>query len=263
MDPIVFDRVTFRYDPDGPPALDHVTARLEPGSTVFLLGNSGGGKSTFLKLAAGLLVPDEGAVRIGTLDTGRASKPQLIAYHRRSAFVFQDAGLVSNLSLYDNLALPLRYHTHLSEQDIADRILPLIRQLGLEADRHHLPSQLSRGERKLAALARAVITDPDVLFVDDPLAGLDYLAAERVRNILTRLSCEGKTLIVTDQSLSLGRRIASRILVLVQGQLVFDDTPARLTNADHPFVRTLLQDHGPHPQDTPTHPHHGAQPHGL
>lgn len=240
MESILFDNVRFRYDIRDKYILDGVSGRILPGTVTFLLGNSGGGKSTFLKLAAGLLQPESGTVLFGSLDTLKASKPQLIEFHRQSAFSFQDSGLIYNINLFENLALPLRYHTGATDRELAERIDPVLAEFGLDDDRAHFPGQMSRSERKLAGIARCVIMDPELFFFDEPLAGLDYVATDRVKKILNRLAAAQKTLVITEQSLSLGMKIADRFFVLVDGKLVCDGDIDCLKASNDPFIRRLL-----------------------
>jgi len=240
MDILTFKDVFFSYELNAEPILKKVNANVKENTTAFIIGNSGGGKSTFLRLAAGLIVPDSGEVIICGINTRYASKPQLMEFHKRSAFVFQDSGLVSNLVLYDNLALPLRYHTRLTETQIKNKIDPVIEELGLTEHYNRLPGQMSRSERKLAGIARSVIVDPEIFFFDEPLAGLDYVAADKVKKIISRLAGT-KTIIVTEQSLSFGMKIADLFICLVDGEIVYSGSPDGIQLSEHPFLKRLLE----------------------
>jgi ABC-type transporter Mla maintaining outer membrane lipid asymmetry ATPase subunit MlaF len=239
MDRIVFENVSFAYEGQET-ILEAVNTVIEPNSSVVILGNSGGGKSTFLKLAAGLIVPSAGSVLLEGRRTQQASKEQLIAFHKRSAVIFQDSGLLSNMTLYDNLALPLRYHTDSSEEEIRARIDRILDEMTLAQDKAHFPSELSRGERKLAGISRGMIIAPEYLFYDEPLQGLDYTAADRVKKVIIRQSQEKRTIVIVEQSLSFAMKIADKVLVFVDGRLVFDDCPDCLNASPHPFIQRLV-----------------------
>ena len=239
MDRIVFEGVSFGYDGQET-ILDNVSAVIEPNSAVVILGNSGGGKSTFLKLAAGLIVPTTGSVTLEGMKTHRAAKEQLIEFHKRSAIVFQDSGLLSNLTLYDNLALPLRYHSSLGEEEIRKRVEATLAEMNLTKDSTHFPSQLSRGERKLASVCRGMIIAPEYVFYDEPLQGLDYAAADRVKKVITRQAMEKKTILIVEQSLSFAMKVADKVMVLVDGHIVHDGPVQGLYSNDNPFVKRLV-----------------------
>jgi len=239
MDRIVFEDVSFSYEGQET-ILDCVSTVIEPNMSVVILGNSGGGKSTFLKLAAGLIVPVKGSVTLEGMKTHRASKEQLIEFHKRSAIVFQDSGLLSNLTLYDNLALPLRYHLNAGEAEIKTRVDRILEDMNLSKDKSHFPSQLSRGERKLAGICRGMIIAPEYLFYDEPLQGLDYAAADRVKKVIVRQAMEKRTLLIVEQSLSFAMKVADKVLVFVDGRKVYDGPVSGLYASEDPFIQRLV-----------------------
>jgi ABC-type transporter Mla maintaining outer membrane lipid asymmetry ATPase subunit MlaF len=237
---IIFNDVTFRFENSPDPILDHINATAMEGETTYVFGNSGGGKSTFLKLAAGLLQPASGSVLCGDLDVGRASKPQLIAYHRKTAFIFQDSGLLNNMNVYDNLALPLRYDQDVEEKDVKLKVRSVLDEMGILKDEWHFPGEMSRSERKLANVGRAIIINPEILFYDEPLEGLDYIGEEKVKKIILRQKLEGRTILMVSQDLRFAMQVADRIIVLFDGAVVFEGPPAGLFKNEHFFIKQLL-----------------------
>jgi phospholipid/cholesterol/gamma-HCH transport system ATP-binding protein len=238
---ICFQNVSFNYDGSKDYILEDVTVSIEPGQTVFIYGNSGGGKSTFLRLASGLITPVEGEVFINGTSTGKAGKPKLMELHQMSAYVFQDSGLINNMTMYDNLALPLRYHTDLSEGEIAENVTSILKDLGLSKDTFHFPNEMSRGERKLGSVGRTLVASPGIIYYDEPLEGLDYQTARKVREIIRRQKQEKKTLIIIEQDLEFALKIADKIIILYDGKLLFEGTPGDLNQSDKPFIKDLLK----------------------
>lgn len=220
---------------------DRVALDVLPGEILGIVGGSGSGKSVLLKTLVGLHRPDAGEVRIQgqRIDTiGPAEKARLIGV------LFQQGALFSSLSVAQNIMLPLREHTELSadaQETIAAMKLALA---GLSADTGvKVPSQLSGGMVKRAALARALALDPRLLFLDEPTSDLDPITAAGIDALIRKLN-EGLriTVIVVTHDLTTLFSVCHRVAVLVDGKLTID-TPERLRKSDQPWIRELL--HGP------------------
>jgi len=164
----------------GDVVLDSISMNIPRGKLVAVTGPSGCGKSTLLKIAAGLMPPDTGSVLIEGVDIFDISRNNLYEMRKNFAFVFQDGALLSNLTLYNNLALPLRYHYRLKDNDIERRVLAILDDFGLKNERGLMPAQLSIGQRKLASFARGLIIGPKLIFVDEPVSGIDAITLNKM-----------------------------------------------------------------------------------
>ncbi len=237
---IRFENVSFFFANPAEPILDDVSVEIMEKESTYIFGNSGGGKSTFLKMAAGLLQPNSGRVTFESLDIGRASKPQLIEYHKRSAFIFQDSGLLNNMNVFDNLALPLRYDLDISEDVIKEKVRSTLTDLGIIKDEWHFPGEMSRSERKLASVGRAQIINPEIYFYDEPLDGLDYVGEAKVKKIIINQKKDLRTILLVGQNIRFAMQVAAKIIVLYDGKVIFDGTPSGLLKNDHFFIKQLL-----------------------
>jgi len=154
---------------------------LKKGEAYLILGASGSGKSLLLKICAGLVIPDEGQVMIGGIDLATASKEALQTLRAKMGFVFQDSALISNMAIYDNVALPLRYHKGGKESEIRKKVEAQMALFGVDRNyERSIPAQLSLETRQRAALARALVLEPEILLLDQPT---DSLGTEGDRNI--------------------------------------------------------------------------------
>ena len=193
-----------------------------------LMGGSGSGKSTLLRLIGGLLVPDAGTVRVAGEDvigpTGQA-RPEVRA---RLGMLFQNGALLDSMSIFDNVALPLREHSKLSEPEIAKSVHEQLEAVGLEDVDELLPGELSGGMLRRAALARTIITGPEILLCDEPFSGLDPPNVARIEALLVKLNARlGLTLIVCSHHVSSARRMAQQLTLLLDGKAV-SGTPVEL-----------------------------------
>jgi phospholipid/cholesterol/gamma-HCH transport system ATP-binding protein len=216
--------LSFRFD--GREIFHGLNFRLRRGEIYVVLGASGSGKSVFLKLLSGLLSPENGRVAIEGIDLAAASKEELETIWVKMGFVFQDAALISNMSIFDNVALPLRYHTKLDESGVQAQVSEKMDLF--EVDRkydHAIPAQLSLGMRKRAALARAMVLEPELLFLDEPSTGLGAEADRLIARILKSYQeiARASVLMATSEWLS-AISIADRVGFLEHGQIVAEGT---------------------------------------
>jgi phospholipid/cholesterol/gamma-HCH transport system ATP-binding protein len=202
----------------GHEALREASLSVYEGETLFVMGGAGSGKSVLLKTAAGIEPPDEGDVLYKGKSLGRMSVREEAAFRRASGFVFQDAALWANQSLYDNLALPVRLHeTSWGAAEIDRAVRRVAELVGYTQELRVRPAELSAGERKLVSLARALVLDPMLLFMDDPSSDLDEAAAERVSDVIAQLRERGRTILVASAASDLASRHADRIAALIDG----------------------------------------------
>lgn len=225
------------------PVLRGVSLRLYQGETLLIAGRSGSGKSTILKLILRLLVPDRGRVEVRGRDVTRFSFREAQAYRRRIGMVFQDAALFDSMTIYENVAFPLREHTSLGEAEIERIVRERLGFVDLDPDRvmPQLPGELSGGMRKRVGIARAIATDPDIVLYDEPTAGLDPIAVSTILRLIRKLQRElGVSSIVVTHDLRAGFRVASRVNMLRDGRIVFDGTPEEMAVSDDPYLRAFL-----------------------
>ncbi len=203
---IAFENVAYSYS--GGELLSDVSLQLAPGSFHFLTGPSGSGKSTFLKLAYAELRPTTGRVTLFDRDVTSLSRDDVARTRRRIGIVHQDCKFLDHLSLAANMALPFTVSDRESDRQELDELLSWV---GLKHLADALPPQLSGGERQRAALARAVIVDPDVILADEPTGNVDWEMSLRILTLLVELNRMGKTIVVATHDLNLIRQAKAQI----------------------------------------------------
>jgi phospholipid/cholesterol/gamma-HCH transport system ATP-binding protein len=218
--------------------LHGVSFRARPGRNLCILGASGGGKTTLLKILIGALRPDRGAVAIAGTDIANLPEHELDAVRRRFGVMFQGGALLNSLTLAENIALPLQQHTRLDDATIATIVKIKLHQVDLLDAADKLPADLSGGMLKRAAVARALALDPKILFYDEPESGLDPIATSRVDQLINQLrDTMGITNIVVTHTLDSVRRIADHVLLLDRGRVLLDGTVQDLDASGDPRVR--------------------------
>lgn len=225
MDTVLEARdLSFRVD--GKEIFRGLNFQIRPSEVCVILGASGSGKSVLLRLFSGLLLPDQGAVEVEGVNLAGASKETLQAIRAKMGFVFQDAALISNMSVYDNVALPLRYHTKLSEREVQSRVAE--KMALFEVDRKSdrlIPAQVSLGMRKRVALARALVLDPALIFLDEPVMGLGTDADRLIAGVLKGYQQEARaSLLMMASEWSPAFTIADRIGFLDSGRIAAEAT---------------------------------------
>jgi phospholipid/cholesterol/gamma-HCH transport system ATP-binding protein len=222
--------------------LHGIDFRVEAGEIRVIMGGSGSGKSTLLRHLLGLAKPRRGTVRLLGVDMGRASERELLAVRRQIGVSFQGGALLTSMSVGDNVALPLREHTDLDENTI--RIMSRIKLevVNLGGLQDLLPSQLSGGMIKRAALARAIVMDPKLLFFDEPSAGLDPVVSAELDELILRLrDALRMTIVVVTHELQSAFAIADTITVLDQGRVLLTGTVDEVRHAADARIQDLLQ----------------------
>jgi len=200
--------------------LDNVSLCIREGTTTVVMGRSGSGKSSLAKVAAGIVLPDEGELLLSGKPFGSLSKKALLEFRRRSGFVFQDAALWANQSLFDNVAFPLRFHRPtISQTELERAVATAIELAGCRHDLSARPADVSVGEAKIVGLARALVLDPDILYLDDPLSDSDETGRERLARLISGLRARGRTILVTGATPDLARRIADFVVVIGAGKI--------------------------------------------
>ncbi|MDR1373568.1 MAG: ATP-binding cassette domain-containing protein [Treponema sp.] len=215
-----------------------ISLRIEEGKTTALVGPSGGGKSTVLKLSAGLLVPSQGMVSFRGRDISLMSRTQNLEFRREGAVVFQDSALWANQNLYQILEFPLMVHyPDMTKEDRDRRIREVISMVGYKRDLLIRPAMLSMGEQKLIAFARALLCRPSLLYLDEWTESLDDDTAYRLVMLVKRMQGEQKTIIFVSHDFRIIKGLADTIIMVVRGvlsleltkeQILADDDMARL-----------------------------------
>jgi phospholipid/cholesterol/gamma-HCH transport system ATP-binding protein len=221
------------------PVLQDVNLSVAPGETICIVGRSGTGKSVTLKLIIALIKPDAGHIWIDGEDITRLEGSELSRVRRKMGFLFQNAALFDFLTLYDNLALPLRRLTRKSEQEIDEIIGRVLHQVGLGGDREKMPLELSGGMKKRAGLARALVLEPEILMVDEPSSGLDRITASEIDDLLIEQK-RRTTMIIVTHDVHGARRIGDRFAVLDRGRLAALGKPEDLEEHENETVRKLV-----------------------
>jgi len=225
------------------PVLDSISLWLPPGRTTVVIGPSGCGKSTLLKTAAGLVVPNSGKVELLGSDLARISERDLRELRTRSGFVFQDGALWQNMNAWQNLALPLEYHNpEMAGKEVAQRIRSVLADLGYTSDTQLRPAQLSAGEQKIISFARALVADPEIIFVDEPTTSVDGETSERMIRKLKSMKERGKTVIVVTHDPEMASQLAEYIVVLKKGKLLAAGPVVDVIRSADSETRSILSD---------------------
>jgi phospholipid/cholesterol/gamma-HCH transport system ATP-binding protein len=228
-------------DVGGKRILSDISFTFAPRKTTVLLGVSGSGKSMLLKVAAGLLPPSEGVVRVNDLNMNQLSDRQEKEFRRKSGFVFQDAALWANRSVLQNVQFPLE--VHYPEMDAGrqkDTAEKQLERVGYQDSYLYRPSQISTGEQKMVSLARSLVTQPELLFLDNPLVSLDSGSAESMMDIIKHLHKSSTTLIGSFASAELISLIADELVVLHKGEILVSGEFREVRNTDDPVAKGVL-----------------------
>ncbi len=222
--------------------LSDINITIEQGQRVVIAGKSGCGKSTLLELCAGIRQPTSGVLFYDSTSLADISYKQLLALRSRVGFAFQQHALIHNYPLFDNLALPLRYHLHISDHEIDQRVCEMLSRFNLLDQKYKLPEALAVGQARCASVARALIMDPSVLFLDEPTSSLDPITtALIVGNLQAFSKQENKTLIIVSHNTFLMKELNCIIKILSNGT-VHDFDPLT-TQRDSQSIDSFLLDH--------------------
>lgn len=225
----------------GQSILRGVNLLVPEGGITLIIGKSGEGKSVLLKHIVGLLRPDSGEILFQGRPLTRMSRAERGVLARSMSFMFQNMALFDSLTVFENIALPLREKTRLSERDIAARVMDKVERLELGAVTMKYPSQISGGMQKRVALARALINEPRVILFDEPTTGLDPIRKNAVLSLIaTSRENFGFTALMVSHDIPDVFRIAAKVALLDGGRIVFDGTPREIQATDDPVVTRFL-----------------------
>lgn len=218
-----------------------VTLTLPAGEITALLGPSGTGKSVFLKSVMGLVQPEAGSILIDGVDMVRATEAMRLEMRKRFGVLFQDGALFGSMNVYDNVAFPLREHTRKSETEIRDIVMEKLDMVGLVGQEHKVPGEISGGMKKRAGLARSLVTDPEIILIDEPDSGLDPVRTSNLAQLLVEVNAAtDATMLVVTHNIELARTMPDNLGMLYRRELVMFGPREDFLLTDHPVVSQFM-----------------------
>ena len=225
----------------GRTVLDQIDLDVATGETVVILGGSGSGKSTLLRMMIGSLCIDGGEIDVCGKSLSKLTTAEMDRYRTSIGVLYQSGALYNSMTIGDNVALPLREHTDLPEETIDIVVKIKLELVGLREHAERLPSEISGGMKKRAGLARALALDPQVLFYDEPSAGLDPVTSAEIDELIIKLNkVLGVTSVVVTHEMDSAFRIADRMVLLDRGKFIVSGTPQEMKDSKDPLVRQFV-----------------------
>jgi phospholipid/cholesterol/gamma-HCH transport system ATP-binding protein len=232
--------VSFGYDRRRP-VLRGIDMVIPRGKVVAIMGGSGCGKTTILRLIGGQLRPQRGSVTVAGQDVMSLDRDALFALRRKIGMLFQFGALFTDMSVFENIAFPLREHTELPDELIRDLVLMKLNAVGLRGAAQLRPSELSGGMARRVALARAIALDPMFVMYDEPFAGLDPISLNQIAGLIRELNAAlGSTSIVVSYDVNEAVKLADHIYLLAEGRIIAQGTPTDVRASTDPFVRQFV-----------------------
>ena len=212
------------------------------GQVTVVIGMSGAGKSVLLKLIMGLILPDEGSIEIDGQDITKLHDADRRKIRGRFGYVFQNGALFDSMTVFENVAFPLREHEKMTEDDLRRRVMSCLEAVGLETQGAKLPSNLSGGMRKRASLARALVRNPDFLLYDEPTTGLDPIRTASIDQLIATTNAQKHELtsLVISHDMHATFKIAHKVAMLMEGVIAAEGDPAAIMSATDPRVQQFI-----------------------
>jgi len=233
--------VDFAYAAGDKPILSGLSMRFPRGKVVAVMGGSGCGKTTVMRLVGGMVRPQRGRVTFNGADIDAMDQAALYAVRRQMGMLFQFGALFTDLSVFDNVAFPLREHTDLPDSMIRDLVLMKLNAVGLRGARDLMPAQISGGMARRVALARAIALDPALLMYDEPFAGLDPISLGLTANLIRDLNdALGASTIIVSHDVQETFQIADYVYFIANGRIAAEGAPDDLRASSDPFVRQFV-----------------------
>ena len=237
----IIDLREVRYSVGGRVIFDGLDMQILPGQVTAVMGPSGTGKTTLLRLITGQAVAEAGSIDVGGVAVTRASRAQLYALRQRMGMLFQNGALLTDISVFENVAYPLREHTRLPERLIRQLVLTKLQSVGLRGAAALMPAELSGGMARRVALARAIVMDPQILLYDEPFVGLDPISMGVILRLIRRFNdALGLTSIVVSHDVHEIAAVADRVFLLSGGQVVAKGTPQELRDSPSDVVKQFV-----------------------
>lgn len=221
--------------------LRDISLSIKNRETVAIMGASGGGKTTLLRCLSGLLQPSSGVVELFGVDINQCSERQLDEIRRKTGVVFQGAALFDYMTVGENVAFGVVRQKRMSRSEVNELVEHRLGIVGLQGTAHLMPSELSGGMRKRVGLARALATEPEILFYDEPTSGLDPITAFSIDGLIREVANTTQTTsVMVTHDIRSAMRVANRVLYLYEGQIVLDGVPELLHTTDDPHIQELV-----------------------
>ena len=221
---------------------DGVNINIRRGQVTAIMGPSGTGKTTLLRLIGGQLKPDTGSIVFDQLNIAKLDRKQLFAARKRMGMLFQSGALFTDINVFENVAFPVREHLHLPEEVLRALVLMKLEAVGLRGARALMPSELSGGMARRVALARAMVLDPDMVMYDEPFTGQDPISMGVLLQLIRRLNdALGLTSVIVSHDVMETADIADYIYLLADGQIVAEGTPEQMRSVQNPRVSQFMQ----------------------
>lgn len=226
----------------GKPVLRDMSIDVDQGESLVIVGGSGTGKSVTLKHIIGLLRPDQGRVIIADEDITSMSDVELNKFRRHFGMSFQEGALFDSMSVFENVAFPLRRHTKMSEGEIRDRVLECLEDVHLNNVEKKRPSELSGGMRRRVGFARAISLKPDILLFDEPTTGLDPVISDVIADLIVEMDQKlGTTTVTITHDMKVAFKIADRVAMLHEGRIIAQGTPEEFQASNNPIVEQFIE----------------------
>lgn len=226
----------------GRQVLREMSISVEKGETLVIVGGSGTGKSVTLKHIIGLLRPDRGHVLIDGHDITRMKDVELNQFRRRFGMSFQEGALFDSMSVFENIAFPLRRHTKMTEDEIRARVEECLEDVHLHGVETKRPSELSGGMRRRVGFARAISLKPEILLFDEPTTGLDPVISDVIAELIREMDRKlGTTTVTITHDMKVAFKIADRVAMLYEGHIIEQGTPAEFQASKNPIVRQFIE----------------------
>lgn len=222
--------------------LKGVNLELETGKITTIIGGSGSGKTVLLKHLNALLLPDRGAIEVDGKDITQLRQRELNDVRRKFGVLFQGAALLDSMTIFDNVAFPVREHLKLGEAALEKKVNDSLAQVGLAGMGYKFPAEVSGGMKKRAGLARALVTEPEIMLFDEPTTGLDPLLGKSIHQLIRRIHAQFKfTGVIVSHDIPEVFAISDRVAMLANGAIVEVGDTAAFTDSKNPVVRQFLQ----------------------
>jgi len=221
--------------------LDHLSLKVEKGTTCVIIGRSGCGKSVLLKHIVGILKPDSGKIMVMGKDISRLDPKEINTLRLKMGMVFQGGALFDSMTVGENVGFGLIEHAHLSHRELLERVEESLAMVDLHGIENLNPSQLSGGMKKRVALARAICIKPEIIFYDEPTTGVDPITADSINELIRSMHDKLKvTSIVVTHDMKSAYRVGDKLAMLYQGQIIAEGTPEDIQKSDHPVVHQFI-----------------------
>jgi phospholipid/cholesterol/gamma-HCH transport system ATP-binding protein len=226
----------------GKPVLRDMSIDVDQGESLVIVGGSGTGKSVTLKHIIGLLKPDKGRVMVVDEDVTAMKDVELNKFRRHFGMSFQEGALFDSMSVFENVAFPLRRHTKMSEAEIRARVEECLEDVHLHNVEKKRPSELSGGMRRRVGFARAISLEPDILLFDEPTTGLDPVISDVIADLIVEMDQKlGTTTVTITHDMKVAFKIADRVAMLHEGHIIAEGTPEQFQASNNPIVEQFIE----------------------